>query len=178
MLFDESQCFQIECFTKTCLDILKSQNIVIFDQGLAKILKFTPACQAEALRLVRQCCVVTRESVKAEFPHFDIIIAFKAFRLSDGCLATSIDKSAALQRLCQLWEVDFDKTLGEFQMLFRVAQVQQKQTDVPTRRLGNGRCEERCQHDGQLKTWRRLRGPQFFSNALRFVHVRLFALKT
>ena len=128
MLFDESQCFQIECFTKTCLDILKSQNIVIFDQGLAKILKFTPACQAEALRLVRQCCVVTRESVKAEFPHFDIIIAFKAFRLSDGCLATSIDKSAALQRLCQLWEVDFDKTLGEFQMLFRVAQVQQKQT--------------------------------------------------
>ena len=126
VLFDHSKCFEIECFTKHCMDILQSPEVlIVFGEGHARALKITAESRAEALSHVRACYQVAREAVKAEFPHFDIIMSFKVFQLGDGC-PSSDEKHEPLQCLCQVWNTDFQNTLAEFQQVFRIAQSHKK----------------------------------------------------
>jgi hypothetical protein len=127
-LFDQGKCFELECFTKTCLEALRSQNLlVVFGDGHARGLKpFAQDC-ADALARLRACCVVTRKAVQAEFPDVDAMMAFKAFHV--GVPGTcSQEQLQGLQRLSKLWGLDYAETLAEFQMVLRIAQAHQKES--------------------------------------------------
>lgn len=129
MLFDAGKCFEIECFTKHCMNVLQGKDLlIVFGEGTARSLEITATCRAGALGHVRQCCTVAREAVKAEFPHFDVIMAFKIFSLNeaDGMNLASPEKRQAVQRLCQVWEEDFEQVWPEFQQIYRIALTQKK----------------------------------------------------
>lgn len=111
------------------MDVLQGSDLlIVFGEGTARSLQITPTSRAGALGHVRQCCTVAREAVKAEFPHFDVVMAFKIFSLNeaDGMNLASPEKRQAVQRLCQVWEEEFEQVWPEFQQIYRIAQTQKK----------------------------------------------------
>ncbi|CAJ1400375.1 unnamed protein product [Effrenium voratum] len=108
-LFSEGQCFHVHGFTKHCLDILQQNRLVMFFDGRARALGGSAdglaAAKRAALRKMQACVELCKEAVRAEFPSFHAIMAFKVFSVSEGA-ATSHSVSANLTKLAKLFKVD------------------------------------------------------------------------
>ena len=63
------------------------------------------AAKRAALRKMQACVELCKEAVRAEFPSFHAIMAFKVFSVSEGA-ATSHSVSANLTKLAKLFKVD------------------------------------------------------------------------
>ncbi|CAJ1453878.1 unnamed protein product [Effrenium voratum] len=135
-LFSEGQCFHVHGFTKHCLDILQQNRLVMFFDGRARALGGSAdglaAAKRAALRKMQACVELCKEAVRAEFPSFHAIMAFKVFSVSEGA-ATSHSVSANLTKLAKLFKVDPVALEEEFQMVFPVAAVQQQATGCSNR---------------------------------------------
>ena len=123
-------------FTKHCLDILQQNRLVMFFDGRARALGGSAdglaAAKRAALRKMQACVELCKEAVRAEFPSFHAIMAFKVFSVSEGA-ATSHSVSANLTKLAKLFKVDPVALEEEFQMVFPVAAVQQQATGCSDR---------------------------------------------
>ncbi|CAK9092405.1 Uncharacterized protein SCF082_LOCUS43483 [Durusdinium trenchii] len=130
VLFCDQQCFTLHGFTKRCLSLLESGSLVQFVDGSARLVGqhgLQPA-KAAAVRRMQACVTVCLEAVRAEFPSFEAIMAFKAFNVEDSGASTKrradgMNSEAvrarqdSLKRLSQLFKVDSLGLQREFEML-------------------------------------------------------------
>ena len=125
VLFDREQCFQVECFTKHCVDLLASKKLVLFYKGQARTLGGSDLRSAKlcALKRMKACSCLCRDTVAAEFPSFDIVMQFKAFNLTnDGGRTPSFGTNKeSLNKLGKLFGVSTVALTSEFQKVSGVA---------------------------------------------------------
>ena len=137
MLFHHEQCLALHGCTSHCIRVRRSGKLVAFTSGHAKIIgpDGLQEAQEAALRVMARCVALCKETVRAEFPDFDVIMAFKVFNVegkklkgaqrarsksSDG-LTSGQAAADSLQRLSQVFGVDPQGLQQEFSKLRAIA---------------------------------------------------------
>ena len=102
-------------YTEVLLESLKAQRGFLDSRGNPKTLggpgKVTAALLQRCLCRMQLFVDMAVETLRSEFPDFDIVMAFSAFDLEHSNKAKPEER---LQRLSQVFEVDFDQLAQEF----------------------------------------------------------------
>eukprot|EP00438_Fugacium_kawagutii_P002479 Skav225633 [mRNA] locus=scaffold1513:165191:167925:- [translate_table: standard] len=140
VLFDEKKCFQADTFTRLCVQTLKDRKLIAVCNGHARALQAEnlDPFKAQALARIRACCCVCRETVQAEFPSFDAVMAFHVFSLHSGgrppdTVVAGGPPQDSLSRLCQLFQVSPQDTHEQFDKVQGVARAHLEQSGCGNR---------------------------------------------
>ena len=122
-------------FTSHCVKLLESGTLIAFTNGHVKLLGDHGLAHARqaALRVMARCVELFKETVRAEFPDFDVIMAFKVFNVQKNTGMQCVKRSKpdgltsgravlpALQRLSQVFKVDSLGLQQEFGKMHAIA---------------------------------------------------------
>lgn len=140
MLFDEKKCFQADTFSRLCVETLKDRKLIAVCNGHARALQADnlEPFKAQALSKIRACCYFCRETVQAEFPSFDAVMAFQVFSLhpggrSPGAVVVGGPPRDSLGRLCKLFQVSTLETQQQFDKVQGVARAHLEQSGCGNR---------------------------------------------
>lgn len=144
-MFVRGQCWEIEGFSAHMVKLLQSGQLVFYLPGHVRALnaKRLDAAKVKALRIMQRSVVLIRESIQAEFPHFDAVMAFDVFDLgvADGLTSAArgrpgdlaAGKRHSLERLAKLFDFSFAELKHEFETLHSVAMARKKTSGCENR---------------------------------------------